>query len=150
MASHDPEHEAAEQKAPAYSVPLRGSGSRDFPTRITVEPTPDNQRIYNKIRQTYERLRQQTHLTSQQNLVPPSAAPSTSTVKSPILDEPVAPPPQDEISRNQDLPKRPRGRRSEPPATDTRLNTAVKRKLKLACPHHRAKKVIVSLQVHLE
>ncbi|KAI1761991.1 hypothetical protein GGR53DRAFT_521974 [Hypoxylon sp. FL1150] len=129
------------------------SDSRSFSIKIIVEPTPENQHVYNDIRRTHERLQLQTHLASQQNLVPPSAAPSTSTAQSPI-DEPVTPSTQDATSTqdttpqnqghdhqdHQDLPRRPRGRRKGPLQSDTRLRTAVKRKLKLACPHHRAKK----------
>ncbi|KAI6089354.1 hypothetical protein F4821DRAFT_257147 [Hypoxylon rubiginosum] len=129
----------------AHSQQSRGSDSRSFPTKIIVEPTPDNQHVYNEIRQTHERLRLQTHLASQQNLVPPSAAPSISTAHSPI-DEPRTPSTQDATPQDQDhqdhpdLGRRPRGRRRGPLQSDTRLKTAVKRKLKLACPHHRAKK----------
>ncbi|KAI2634703.1 hypothetical protein GGS26DRAFT_520267 [Hypomontagnella submonticulosa] len=112
------------------------------PRRIIVPPTPENQRIYNDIRQTHERMRLQTHVTSQQNLLPPSAAPSvsTSTIHSPI-DEPGSPSTQDPATQDANQTKRPRGRRKGPLEASTRLRTALKRKLKLACPHHRAKKI---------
>ncbi|XXH05789.1 hypothetical protein Hte_012227 [Hypoxylon texense] len=123
----------------AHSQPSRGSDSRSAP-RIIVEPTPENQQIYNEIRQTHERLRLQTHLASQQNLQPSSAAPSISTAHSPI-DEPVTSSTQDPTSQDIDNARRPRGRRKGPLQAETRLKTAVKRKLKLACPHHRVKKI---------
>ncbi|KAI0894444.1 hypothetical protein F4806DRAFT_123981 [Annulohypoxylon nitens] len=108
--------------------------------RIIVEPTPEHQRIYNEIRQTHERLRLQTHVASQQNLVPRQSAPSASTAHSPI-DDPETPSTQDLPSQDTDRPRRPRGKRRGPLKNDTRLHTALKRKLKLACPLHRAKKI---------
>ncbi|KAI8966370.1 hypothetical protein F5Y11DRAFT_153851 [Daldinia sp. FL1419] len=109
--------------------------------RIVVEPTPENQRIYNEIRQTLERMRLQTHVASQQNLLTPHAAPSiSSTIHSPT-DEPGTPSTQDVATQDADRPRRQRGRRRGPLDSNTRLNTALKRKLKLACPHHRAKKI---------
>ncbi|KAI1451593.1 hypothetical protein F4805DRAFT_84920 [Annulohypoxylon moriforme] len=116
----------------------RSCESRNVP-RIIVEPTQENQRIYNDIRQTHERMRLQTHVASQQNLVPPPSAPSISTVHSPI-DDPETPSTQDVLAHDTDRPRRPRGKRRGPLKNDTRLHTALKRKLKLACPHHRAKK----------
>ncbi|KAI1648850.1 uncharacterized protein F4817DRAFT_314486 [Daldinia loculata] len=117
----------------------RGYESRHV-SRIIVEPTPENQRIYNDIRQTLERLRLQTHVVSQQNLLPPQAAPSIgSTIHSPT-DEPGTPSTQDVTTQDADRSRRQRGRRRGPLNSRTRLNTALKRKLKLACPHHRAKK----------
>ncbi|KAI2464749.1 hypothetical protein F4781DRAFT_56315 [Annulohypoxylon bovei var. microspora] len=117
----------------------RGCESRNGP-RIIVEPTQENQKIYNEIRQTHERMRLQTHVASQQNLVPPPAAPSISTVHSPI-DDPETPCTQDVTTQDTDRPRRPRGKRKGPLKNDTRLHTALKRKLKLACPRHRAKKI---------
>ncbi|KAI1803693.1 hypothetical protein F4811DRAFT_323373 [Daldinia bambusicola] len=119
---------------------FRGYESRHA-HRIIVEPTPENQRIYNEIRQTHERMRLQTHVASQHNLLPPQAAPSiTSTIHSPT-DEPGTPSVQDGTTQGTDQPRRQRGRRKGPLDSRTRLNTALKRKLKLACPHHRAKKI---------
>ncbi|KAI1092853.1 hypothetical protein F5B19DRAFT_492076 [Rostrohypoxylon terebratum] len=117
----------------------RGVEPRSGP-RIIVEPTPENQRIYNEIRQTHERLCLQTHVASQQNLVPPQSAPSASTAHSPI-DDPETPSTQDHPSQNTDRPRRQRGKRRGPLKNGTRLHTALKRKLKLACPLHRAKKI---------
>ncbi|KAI0384556.1 hypothetical protein F5Y04DRAFT_232077 [Hypomontagnella monticulosa] len=110
------------------------------PPRIVVAPTLENQRIYNEIRQTHERMRLQTHVASQQNLIPPSAAPSVSTIHSPV-DEPGSPSTQDPATQDGSQTKRPRGRRRGPLEAATRLKTALKRKLKLACPNHRAKKI---------
>ncbi|KAI0886066.1 uncharacterized protein GGS22DRAFT_159768 [Annulohypoxylon maeteangense] len=108
--------------------------------RIIVEPTQENQRIYNDIRQTHERMRLQTHVASQQNPVPPPSTLSVSTVHSPI-DDPETTSTQDVPAQDTDRPRRPRGKRRGPLKNDTRLHTALKRKLKLACPHHRAKKI---------
>ncbi|KAI1392198.1 uncharacterized protein F4822DRAFT_118995 [Hypoxylon trugodes] len=110
------------------------------PLRIIVEPTAENQRIYNEIRQTHERTRLQTHVASQQNLLPNPAAPSVSTAHSPI-DDPETPSTQDLTAQERERHRKPRGRRRGPLKDNTRLNTALKRKLKLACPHHRAKKI---------
>ncbi|KAI0848167.1 hypothetical protein F5Y00DRAFT_253533 [Daldinia vernicosa] len=117
----------------------RGYDSRHG-SRIIVEPTPENQRIYNDIRQTHERMRLQTHVVSQQNLLPPQAAPSIgSTIHSPT-DEPGTPSTQDATTQDTDRSRRQRGRRKGPLEARTRLNTALKRRLGLTCPHHRAKK----------
>ncbi|KAI1370739.1 hypothetical protein F4677DRAFT_437683 [Hypoxylon crocopeplum] len=138
MASPAQDHRASlSPYAPTQAA--KGCDSRSIP-RIIVPPTPDNQRIYNEIRQTLERLNLQTHVASQQNLLPPSSAPSISTVYSPT-DEPGTPSTYDITAHDTDRPKRPRGRRRGPLEAHTRLNTALKRKLKLACPHHRAKKI---------
>ncbi|OTA95437.1 hypothetical protein M434DRAFT_209576 [Hypoxylon sp. CO27-5] len=118
--------------------PSRGHEPRNT-HRIIVEPTPENQRIYNEIRQTHERLHLQTHVASQQNLLPPQSAPSVSTVYSPTY-ELDTPPTLDASTQDTDPPKRPRGRRRGPLEATTRLHTALKRKLRLACPRHRAKK----------
>lgn len=117
--------------------PSRGHEPRNT-HRIIVEPTPENQRIYNEIRQTHERLHLQTHVASQQNLLPPQSAPSVSTVYSPT-DE-LETPTLDAATQDTDPPKRPRGRRRGPLEATTRLHTALKRKLRLACPRHRKKK----------
>ncbi|KAI1474652.1 hypothetical protein F4774DRAFT_399906 [Daldinia eschscholtzii] len=118
----------------------RGYESRHN-SRYIVEPTPENQKIYNEIRQTHERMRLQTHVASQHNLLPHQTAPSiTSTIHSPT-DEPGTPSVQDGTTQGTDRPRRQRGRRRGPLDSNTRLNTALKRKLKLACPHHRAKKI---------
>ncbi|KAI1417171.1 hypothetical protein F5Y13DRAFT_81292 [Hypoxylon sp. FL1857] len=118
--------------------PSRGHEPRNT-HRIIVEPTPENQRIYNEIRQTHERLHLQTHVASQHNLLPPPSAPSVSTVHSPT-DELETPPTLDAATQDIEPPKRPRGRRRGPLEASTRLHTALKRKLRLACPRHRAKK----------
>ncbi|KAI1771650.1 hypothetical protein F4818DRAFT_444978 [Hypoxylon cercidicola] len=138
MASQAQEHRASRSPY-AHSQPSRNSDLGNVPPRIIVEPTPDYQHIYNDIRQTQERQRLQMHLACQQNLLPPPSAPSTSTIHSPT-DEPVTPSTQEPTSQDADLPRRPRGRRRGPLPADTRWNTHVKRKLKLTCPHHRAKK----------
>ncbi|KAI1212808.1 uncharacterized protein F4807DRAFT_450365 [Annulohypoxylon truncatum] len=124
--------------APLHQQLPRNCEPRNGP-RIIVEPTQENQRIYNEIRQTHERTRLQTHVASQQNLVPPPSVPSNSTVHSPI-DDPETPSTQDITAQDTDRPRRPRGKRRGPLKNVTRLHTALKRKLKLACPHHRAKK----------
>ncbi|KAI0838075.1 hypothetical protein F5Y06DRAFT_60935 [Hypoxylon sp. FL0890] len=137
MASPTLDHRAL---VPTYvpTQPSRGHEPRNA-HRIIVEPTPENQRIYNDIRQTHERLQLQTHVASQQNLLPPPSAPSVSTVQSPT-DELETPHTLDVATQDTDPPRRQRGRRRGPLEATTRLHTALKRKLKLACPRHRAKK----------
>ncbi|KAI2619699.1 hypothetical protein GGR54DRAFT_640023 [Hypoxylon sp. NC1633] len=117
----------------------RGCDSRDS-NRIIVQPTDEYQKVYNEIRQTYERQHLQTHIASQKSLLPPSAAPSVSTVHSPV-DDLGTPFSHDTTAQDPDQQKRPRGRRKGPLEAQTRLNTAVKRKLKLTCQPHRAKKI---------
>ncbi|KAI0012016.1 hypothetical protein F4779DRAFT_614968 [Xylariaceae sp. FL0662B] len=119
---------------------------------IIVEPTPENQKIYNQIRQEHQLCRLQTDAATQHNLLPPPAAPSMSrsttnesygsqsTIHSHV-DRSGTPSPQDTATNRAGQPKRPRGRRKGPLDANTRLNTAVKRKLRLACPRHRAKKI---------
>ncbi|KAI0120321.1 hypothetical protein F4776DRAFT_633766 [Hypoxylon sp. NC0597] len=94
------------------------------PHRIIVEPTPENQRIYNEIRQTHERL-----------YAIRSSFDESETL--PILD--------DATAQDTDQVNRRRGRKRRPLDTTTRLHIALKRKLRLACPQHSARKVTVRL-----
>ncbi|KAI1141019.1 hypothetical protein F5Y05DRAFT_296185 [Hypoxylon sp. FL0543] len=137
MASPTLDHRASR---PPF-VPTQPSRGHELRSthRIIVEPTPENQKIYNEIRQTHERLQLQTHVASQQNLLPPPSAPSVSTVHSPT-DELETPTTLDIATQDTEPPRRQRGRRRGPLEATTRLHTALKRKLKLACPHHRIKK----------
>ncbi|KAI1101445.1 hypothetical protein F4804DRAFT_11512 [Jackrogersella minutella] len=118
----------------------RGYDSRNVP-RILVEATPENQRMYNEIRHYHERERHhlETHVASQRNLIPPPAAPSVSTAHSPI-DDPETPSTHEYTTQDPDRPRRQRGKRKGPLDPVARLNTALKRKFKLACTRHRAKK----------
>ncbi|OTB07338.1 hypothetical protein M426DRAFT_318023 [Hypoxylon sp. CI-4A] len=122
-------------------APTQASRGHDVrsPPRIVIDPTPENQRIYNEIRRTHERSNLQSHVASQQTLQPLPTAPSVSTIHSPIED-PETPSTQDAAAQDGDRPRRPRGRRRGPLEAATRLNTALKRRFKLTCTHHRAKK----------
>ncbi|KAI5867708.1 hypothetical protein GGS23DRAFT_190514 [Durotheca rogersii] len=110
------------------------------PHSIVVEPTPENQKAYNEIRRAHERASLQTHLASQQSLRLPSTAPSVASAAPSHSDEPGGPCAHEAMATGTNRSKKPRGKRKGPLEAQTRLRTAVKRKLKLACPHHRAKK----------
>ncbi|KAH9905337.1 hypothetical protein F4778DRAFT_703450 [Xylariomycetidae sp. FL2044] len=129
------------------------STSRNIPTqtstKIIVPATPDNQSLYNDIRQKHENSKLRNHVT-QNNLLSPLAVPmarsttndscaSRSPVQSDNGDDGLSPTLETDMKSDR-LTKRPRGRRKGPLHKDTRIQTAVKRKLKLTCELHRAKK----------
>ncbi|KAL7621211.1 hypothetical protein AAE478_008528 [Parahypoxylon ruwenzoriense] len=117
----------------------RFSDSHNVP-RIIVEPTPDKQNAYNEIRQAHERSSLQAHVASQQTPRHSSAAPSVISTAHSHADDLGTPTSHDTAPKCTDGSKKPRGRRKGPLDAETRLRTAVKRRLKLACPHHRVKK----------
>ncbi|KAI1339239.1 hypothetical protein F5Y15DRAFT_82278 [Xylariaceae sp. FL0016] len=132
------------------ATPTSPSGSQ-HPPRIIVEPTNESQAIYNSIRQEADRLNLQTYVTRRNNLLPPPGAPpmSRSTTsesrddRSPVpshADHTEAPWHSEPAVATKADGKRPRGKRKGPLDLKTRTNTALKRKLRLTCPRHRAKK----------
>ncbi|KAI1080483.1 hypothetical protein F5B20DRAFT_99316 [Whalleya microplaca] len=138
--------------APTVASQASRSPDSRHPPRILVEPTPENQNVYNQIRREHQYYQQQTDVANQRNLLAlPQAAPpmsrsttnesygSENTIHS-HLDHSGVPSPQDTATNGAGQPRRPRGRRKGPLAAKTRLNTAVKRKLKLTCLTHKAKK----------
>ncbi|KAI0434801.1 hypothetical protein F5Y09DRAFT_188932 [Xylaria sp. FL1042] len=115
---------------------------------IMIEPTDDSQRFYNQTRREMDKQRLEIHL-AENNLEPPHAElmsrsttsdshPSPSTVCSHAGDStiPMSPDPTTEAARS----KPHRGRRKGPLDMETRTKTAFKRKFKLTCAFHRAKR----------
>ncbi|KAJ8118072.1 hypothetical protein ONZ43_g4065 [Nemania bipapillata] len=113
-----------------------------------IEPTPEFQRFYNQTRQEMDRQRFEHHV-AESSLEPPQAEsmsrsttsdslPSPSTVYSHAGDSnaPLSPDPTIEAAKS----KPHRGRRRGPLDMETRIKTAFKRKFKLTCTYHRAKK----------
>ncbi|KAI8627052.1 hypothetical protein F5Y19DRAFT_477942 [Xylariaceae sp. FL1651] len=117
---------------------------------LTIEPTVEYQRFYNQNRREMDRLRLEIHVAEENNLAPPPQAvpmsrsttseslPSPSTVHSHACsgDPPLSPDPTTEVARS----KPHRGRRKGPLDIEKRTKTAFKRKFKLTCAFHRAKK----------
>ncbi|KAI3327151.1 hypothetical protein HD806DRAFT_384070 [Xylariaceae sp. AK1471] len=117
---------------------------------ITIEPTPEYQRFYNLNRREMDRLRLEIHVAEENNLNPPPQAepmsrsttseslPSPSTVYSHTGDgdASLSPDPTTEAARLRPH----RGRRKGPLDIETRTKTAFKRKFKLTCSFHRAKR----------
>ncbi|KAI1423890.1 hypothetical protein F5Y12DRAFT_504961 [Xylaria sp. FL1777] len=115
---------------------------------IMIEPTTEYQRFYNQSRREMDRQRLELHV-AENNLEPPQAElmsrstttdshPSPSTVCSHAGDSvtPLSPDPTAEAVRS----KPHRGRRKGPLDMETRIRTAFKRKFKLTCAFHRAKR----------
>ncbi|KAI1359977.1 hypothetical protein F5Y08DRAFT_61128 [Xylaria arbuscula] len=115
---------------------------------IMIEPTPESQRFYNQNRREMDRQRLEQHV-EDSNLEPPAAElmsrsttsdshPSPSTVCSHSCSSvpPSSPDPTTEPARS----KPHRGRRKGPLELETRTKTAFKRKFKLTCAFHRAKR----------
>ncbi|KAJ8129358.1 hypothetical protein O1611_g4273 [Lasiodiplodia mahajangana] len=127
----------------------RNTPSAAQPT-IVIEPLPEYQRFYNQTRQELDRQRLQLHVTEENSLEPPQAQPmsrsttgsdslpSPSTVYSHAGDSnaPLSPDPLNEVTRS----KPHRGKRRGPLDPETRIKTAFKRKFKLPCDFHRAKR----------
>ncbi|KAI0105757.1 hypothetical protein GGR51DRAFT_184861 [Nemania sp. FL0031] len=116
---------------------------------IVIEPLPDYQRFYNQTRQELDRQRLQLHVTEENSLEPPQAQPmSRSTTGSDSLPSPStvyshagdsnAPLSPDPTEATRSKPHR--GKRRGPLDTETRIKTAFKRKFKLPCDFHRAKR----------
>ncbi|KAI0542690.1 hypothetical protein GGR58DRAFT_167097 [Xylaria digitata] len=119
---------------------------------IMIEPTQEYQRFWNQTRREMDRQRLEFHVT-ENNLEPPQAEPmsrsttsdshpslSPSTVCSHVGDSitPLSSPdPASEGVRSRPT----RGRRRGPLELETRTKTAFKRKFKLTCARHRAKRV---------
>ncbi|KAI1131039.1 hypothetical protein F5Y10DRAFT_94948 [Nemania abortiva] len=115
---------------------------------IVIEPTPEYQRFYNQARLDIDRQRLQAHV--ENSLEPPQAQPmarsntgsdslpSPSTVYSHggESNAPLSPDPNTESARA----KPHRGKRRGPLDPETRVKTAFKRKFKLPCDFHRAKR----------
>ncbi|KAJ3562846.1 hypothetical protein NPX13_g8408 [Xylaria arbuscula] len=115
---------------------------------IMIEPTPESQQFYNQNRREMDRQRLEQHV-EDSNLEPPAAElmsrsttsdshPSPSTVCSHSCSSvpPSSPDPTTEPARS----KPHRGRRKGPLELETRTKTAFKRKFKLTCAFHRAKR----------
>lgn len=137
----------------SYQTPSRSpSSGSHVPLKIIIEPNEVNQNIYNQTRDEQNRV----HLTSQTNddlLSPPSAAtPMTRSITGDSYassncsgsEDLHASPAQETAVAENGQARRPRGRRNKPLDADTRLHTALKRKLKLTCEKHRRKKTTVS------
>ncbi|KAF2970498.1 hypothetical protein GQX73_g3069 [Xylaria multiplex] len=118
---------------------------------IMIEPTVEYQRFYNQTRREMDRQRLEFHIT-ENNLEPPQAEPmsrsttsdshpslSPSTACSHVGDSipPLSPDPATEGIRSRPT----RGKRRGPLELETRTKTAFKRKFKLTCARHRAKRV---------
>ena len=143
------------------TTPNQSSSTYNRPARILVPATEENQRIYNQIQEQI-RLSRNSHAASETQqerdshfLRPPESAPPMA--RSPTTEsgasstysgseDPHAASPTHETAaaevRNGG--RRPRGKRKGQLNPETRLNTHVKRKLKLVCEKHRVKKTSVS------
>ncbi|RWA14161.1 hypothetical protein EKO27_g941 [Xylaria grammica] len=117
-------------------------------TTIMIEPTPEYQQFYNQNRREMDKQRLELHVT-ESNLEPPQAEPmsrsttsdshpSPSTVCSYAGDSitPLSPDLTTETVKSRPS----RGRRRGPLDMETRTKTAFKRKFKLTCAFHRAKR----------
>lgn len=122
-------------------------------TPIVIEPDENKQRIYNQTRDEQKRINQNSQAAPQTNdelLSPSHVAPamsrsltSESNTSSNCSASGETPRIQEPASTEPSQGRRPRGRRSRPLDADTRLHTALKRKLKLTCIKHRQKKTTV-------
>lgn len=125
------------------------SSSSHAPSRIVVEPTEENQRIYNQTKAEQSR-HQVPSQTDDDLLCPPNAAPAMARSESYASsncsgsEDPPTPAAQESTATNNGPARRQRGRRHRPLDADTRFYTALKRKLKLTCDKHRQKKTTVS------
>ncbi|KAI0506193.1 hypothetical protein F5B22DRAFT_651015 [Xylaria bambusicola] len=124
--------------------PIR-NGQNLTQSTIMIEPTAESQRFYNQNRREMDRQRLELHV-EENNLEPPMSElstasdshPSPSTVCSQSGNSvaPCSPDPAAEATRS----KPHRGRRKGPLDMETRTKTAFKRKFKLTCAFHRAKR----------
>ncbi|KAI0201840.1 hypothetical protein F4808DRAFT_459599 [Astrocystis sublimbata] len=130
-----------------YRTSTRSSQSGGQRT-ITIEPKPDYQLFYNTKRREMDIERLESHVQANNSLEPSSAhpmsrsttsdsVPSPGTVYSHGGDENTLPPDQ---ARESGRTRPPRGRRTGPLDSKTRLETAFKRRFKLICDFHRSKK----------
>ncbi|KAK5626897.1 hypothetical protein RRF57_002612 [Xylaria bambusicola] len=124
-------------------TPVRNGQNLVHPT-IMIEPTAESQRFYNQNRREMDRQRLELHV-EENNLDPPTAElstasdsqPSPSTVYSQSGNS-VTPSPDPAAEAARSKPHR--GRRKGPLDMETRTKTAFKRKFKLTCAFHRAKR----------
>ncbi|KAI0805470.1 hypothetical protein GGR55DRAFT_681026 [Xylaria sp. FL0064] len=138
-----------EHLAPPSAPKTSGRNTQNVTqSTIMIEPTNESQRFYNQTRREMDRQRLELHL-AENNLEPPHAElmsrsttsdshPSLSTVCSHAGDSatPLSPDPTNEAARSRPH----RGRRKGPLDMETRTKTAFKRKFKLTCAFHRAKR----------
>ncbi|KAK7754619.1 hypothetical protein SLS62_003402 [Diatrype stigma] len=121
------------------------SGSCVPSSRRVVEPTEENQRIYNQTKAEQTRHQVASH-TNDDLLIPPNAGPAMTRSESCASsnrsgsEDPPTPAPLEPTATNNGHTRRLRGRRNRPLDADTRFHTALKRKLKLTCDKHRQKK----------
>ncbi|KAI1108832.1 hypothetical protein F5Y14DRAFT_445130 [Nemania sp. NC0429] len=129
-------------------APARTPQSANQPT-IMIEPTPESQQFYNQNRREMDRQRFELHVTEESNLELPQAEPMSRSTTSDSLPSPatvysqfgdgnsvLSPDPTTETVRSRPH----RGRRKGPLDLETRTKTAFKRKFKLTCAFHRAKR----------
>lgn len=120
---------------------------------IVIEPTEESQQFYNQTRREMDRQRLEQHV-EDNNLEPPAAEPMSRSTTSDSYPSPStvcsqscnsipasSPDPIAEAVRS----KPHRGRRKGPLDLETRTKIAYKRKFKLTCDYHRAKRTSVSL-----
>lgn len=152
-----PQYECDEGWNNPYSqqTPPRSESISSHTPKIVIEPTERTQEIYNQIRKEQNRLNLHSHVTSQTNddlLNVPNApgmvrSPTVESCTSSIYSGPedlLASATQESSVAENSQGRRPRGRRHRPLDAETRLHTALKRKLKLTCEKHRQKKTTVS------
>ena len=131
------------------------NNNNNNPPRIIVDPSPQNQTIYNQVRLAQDRQNEQTaaynnSLQPQAGSQSMSCSPSTDSYASrSISHSPINEPETHRIDSTlvhtaTEL-RRPRGRRKGPLDPETRKNTALKRKLKTTCKFHREKKTKVTV-----
>lgn len=122
--------QADEERGTSQTSGARTAARRIKP-KIIVEPTPERQIIYNRVRGEFERQQhddQWLHLPTHQSIHMSRSSSSASTSLT-------------EAERRDQLP-RPRRRRHGPLNSDTRLRTALRRSLKLVCNDCRSRKVV--------
>ncbi|KAI0162236.1 hypothetical protein GGR57DRAFT_315833 [Xylariaceae sp. FL1272] len=135
--------------SPGYLAPPRQSQHGPGES-ILIEPTAQHQQFYNQARREADKCRLEFHVAQQNNLaIPPRAeaiarsptsdshpSPSTGPSHAGDSDSPFSPASTSESARS----KPHRGRRRGPLDLETRVKTAFKRRFKLTCDFHRAKR----------
>ncbi|KAI0600701.1 hypothetical protein F4775DRAFT_545095 [Biscogniauxia sp. FL1348] len=134
-----------------YMVPLKPKlipKADSGPHKWTIESTPEIQSCYNKVRADIERHANQNHLHPPATThYPRSPSDENYLIQSPIHSQSHSPiigfedANHGPASQGTTETKRLRGRRRGPLNMQTRINTAFKRKTKLICKDHRAKKI---------
>ena len=138
MQQHQYEEWNAEQSAGLHRTPSTSHSSKSrIPPKIVIPPTEVSQRIYNQIREKQER---RVAAQANEDLFSPVTA---AAMNGSYSGDPQRSPAQESVVTKNAGAKRPRGRTYGLLDEETRLKIAFKRKVKLVCPEHRAKKTSV-------